>query len=155
MTLDRDHISDRLAAAGYIADRDIATALWLMEFLKRPLLLEGEAGVGKTEVAKALATVFGRRLIRLQCYEGIDASQALYEWNYSRQLIAVRAMDAGSSGCPVPLRNQRSNSPVPHPRSMRSVSSRCCSGVSPHGWSGAHAVRASAWISATPSVCSG
>src|SRR5678816_23853 len=77
MTLDRDHISDRLAAAGYVADRDIATALWLMEFLKRPLLLEGEAGVGKTEVAKALATVHGAELIRLQCYEGLDQNAAL------------------------------------------------------------------------------
>ena len=62
--------------------------------LDKPLLLEGEAGVGKTEVAKVLSSLLGRRLIRLQCYEGIDASQALYEWNYSRQLIAVRAMDA-------------------------------------------------------------
>src|SRR5712691_10582254 len=93
MTLDRDHISDRLAAAGYIADRDIATALWLMEFLKRPLLLEGEAGVGKTEVAKALAAVHGAELIRLQCYEGLDQNAALYEWNYQRQLLAIKARE--------------------------------------------------------------
>src|SRR6266581_3611040 len=93
MTLDRAHISDRLAAAGYIADRDIATALWLMEFLKRPLLLEGEAGVGKTEVAKALATVHGAELIRLQCYEGLDQNAALYEWNYQRQLLAIKARE--------------------------------------------------------------
>src|SRR6188474_504234 len=93
MTLDRDHISDRLAAAGYIADRDIATALWLMEFLKRPLLLEGEAGVGKTEVAKALATVHGAELIRLQCYEGLDQNAALYEWNYQRQLLAIKTRE--------------------------------------------------------------
>jgi len=91
--LDRDHISDRLAAAGYIADRDIATALWLMEFLKRPLLLEGEAGVGKTEVAKALATVHGAELIRLQCYEGLDQNAALYEWNYQRQLLAIKTRE--------------------------------------------------------------
>ena len=93
VTLDREHISDRLAAAGYISDRDIATALWLMEFLKRPLLLEGEAGVGKTEVAKALATVHGAELIRLQCYEGLDQNAALYEWNYQRQLLAIKTRE--------------------------------------------------------------
>jgi MoxR-like ATPase len=76
----------------YLADRGLATAIYLAVSLNKPLLLEGEAGVGKTEVAKALAGTLGRRLIRLQCYEGIDASQALYEWNYSRQLIAVRAL---------------------------------------------------------------
>ena len=70
----------------------MATAIYLAVSLDRPLLLEGEAGVGKTEVAKALASLLSRELIRLQCYEGIDASQALYEWNYSRQLIAVRTM---------------------------------------------------------------
>src|ERR1700736_2902022 len=93
MTLDRENISDKLAAVGYIADRDIATALWLMEFLKRPLLLEGEAGVGKTEVAKALAAVHGSELIRLQCYEGLDQNAALYEWNYQRQLLAIKARE--------------------------------------------------------------
>ena len=93
MTLDRENISDRLAAVGYVADRDIATALWLMEYLKRPLLLEGEAGVGKTEVAKALAAVHGTELIRLQCYEGLDQNAALYEWNYQRQLLAIKARE--------------------------------------------------------------
>src|SRR5262245_8593752 len=98
MTLNRDEISDRLAAVGYIADRDIATALWLMEYLKRPLLLEGEAGVGKTEVAKALAAVHEAELIRLQCYEGLDQNAALYEWNYQRQLLAIKAREgAGES----------------------------------------------------------
>ncbi len=76
----------------YLADRGLATAIYLAVSLDKPLLLEGEAGVGKTEVAKVLARLLGRELIRLQCYEGIDASQALYEWNYSKQLIAVRAM---------------------------------------------------------------
>src|SRR3984885_4696844 len=90
MTLDRENISDKLAAVGYIADRDIATALGLMEFLKRPLLLEGEAGVGKTEVAKALSAVHGAELIRLQCYEGLDQNGGLDEWNYQRQLLAIK-----------------------------------------------------------------
>jgi len=93
MILKREEISDKLAAAGYIADRDIATALWLMEFLKRPLLLEGEAGVGKTEVAKALSAVHGAELIRLQCYEGLDQNAALYEWNYQRQLLAIKTRE--------------------------------------------------------------
>ena len=91
MTLSRDEISDRLARVGYIADRDLSTALWLMDFLGRPLLIEGEAGVGKTEVAKALAEVHGTELIRLQCYEGLDQNAALYEWNYQRQLLAIKA----------------------------------------------------------------
>ncbi len=93
MEINRDTISDRLAAVGYIADRDIATALWLMDFLKRPLLLEGEAGVGKTEVAKALAAVHKAELIRLQCYEGLDQNAALYEWNYQRQLLAIKTRE--------------------------------------------------------------
>ena len=93
MTLNRDDISNRLAAVGYIADHDVATALWLMDFLKRPLLLEGEAGVGKTEVAKALAAVNGAELIRLQCYEGLDQNAALYEWNYQRQLLAIKTRE--------------------------------------------------------------
>jgi MoxR-like ATPase len=93
VSLDRDDISARLAAAGYVADRDLATALWLMAFLKRPLLLEGEAGVGKTEVAKALAAVHDTELIRLQCYEGLDQNAALYEWNYQRQLLAIKARE--------------------------------------------------------------
>src|SRR3974390_1439492 len=93
MTLKREEIVDKLAAAGYVADHDIATALWLMDFLKRPLLLEGEAGVGKTEVAKALAALNGAELIRLQCYEGLDQNAALYEWNYQRQLLAIRARE--------------------------------------------------------------
>jgi MoxR-like ATPase len=86
-------IAERLARVGYIADRDLSVALWLMDFLKRPLLLEGEAGVGKTEVGKALAAVHGAELIRLQCYEGLDQNAALYEWNYQRQLLAIKARE--------------------------------------------------------------
>jgi MoxR-like ATPase len=98
VTLSREQISDGLAAAGYIADRDLAAALSMMELLHRPLLLEGEAGVGKTEVAKALAALHGAELIRLQCYEGLDHHAALYEWNYQRQLLAIKAREgAGES----------------------------------------------------------
>jgi len=89
--LSREQIASRLADVGYIADMELATALSIMQLLKRPLLLEGEAGVGKTEVAKALAAVHGTELIRLQCYEGLDQSSALYEWNYQRQLLAIEA----------------------------------------------------------------
>jgi len=91
--MNRNDIAERLAGVGYIADRDLATALWLMDFLKRPLLLEGEAGVGKTEVGKALAAVHGAELIRLQCYEGLDQNAALYEWNYQRQLLAIKVRE--------------------------------------------------------------
>ncbi len=91
---DVDDLQGALARHAYLADHGLSTAIYLALSLGKPLLLEGEAGVGKTEVAKVLAELLGRRLIRLQCYEGIDASQALYEWNYARQLIAVRAMDA-------------------------------------------------------------
>ncbi len=87
----RDEIAKALAASGYIADNELATAISLMQLLRRPLLLEGEAGVGKTEVAKALAQVHATELIRLQCYEGLDQSSALYEWNYQRQLLAIEA----------------------------------------------------------------
>ncbi|MGJ4886272.1 MULTISPECIES: MoxR family ATPase [unclassified Bradyrhizobium] len=87
----RDDIAQSLSACGYIADGELATAITLMQLLRRPLLLEGEAGVGKTEVAKALACVHGTELIRLQCYEGLDQSSALYEWNYQRQLLAIEA----------------------------------------------------------------
>jgi MoxR-like ATPase len=93
MTIARETIAERLAGVGYVADRDLATALWLMDLLKRPLLLEGEAGVGKTEVAKALAALHGAELIRLQCYEGLDQNAALYEWNYQRQLLAIKARE--------------------------------------------------------------
>src|SRR5438876_4528244 len=91
---DVDGLQDALAHHAYLADRGLTTAIYLALSLGKPLLLEGEAGVGKTEVAKVLAELLDRKLIRLQCYEGIDASQALYEWNYARQLIAIRALDA-------------------------------------------------------------
>src|SRR5262249_34197604 len=85
-------LTDLLRYGGYLADRGLATALFVAMSLQRPVLLEGEVGVGKTEVAKVLAAVFGRKLIRLQCYEGIDTSQALYEWDYTRQMLQIRAL---------------------------------------------------------------
>jgi MoxR-like ATPase len=87
-----------LSGAGYVADRSLATAVTLALRLDRPLFLEGEAGVGKTEIAKVLAQTLGRRLIRLQCYEGLDVAAAVYEWNYARQMIEIRMAEAGGAG---------------------------------------------------------
>jgi MoxR-like ATPase len=87
-------VSRALGTHNYLADEGLATSVFLALTLKRPLLLEGEAGVGKTELAKVLATLTGGQLIRLQCYEGIDASQAVYDWDYSRQLLHLRAAEA-------------------------------------------------------------
>ena len=89
---DVGQLTDLLRQGGYLADRGLATALFVAMSLQRPILLEGEVGVGKTEVAKVLAAVFGRKLIRLQCYEGIDTNQALYEWDYTRQMLQIRAL---------------------------------------------------------------
>jgi MoxR-like ATPase len=89
---------DLLAKADYIADRSLATVLYLALRMGRPLFLEGEAGVGKTEIAKVLAASLGRRLIRLQCYEGLDISAAVYEWNYGAQMIAIRLAEAQGEG---------------------------------------------------------
>ncbi len=85
-----------LTGGRYVADRSLATALFLSLKLHRPLFLEGEAGVGKTEIAKVLAATLGRRLLRLQCYEGLDVASAVYEWNYSRQMIEIRLAEAAS-----------------------------------------------------------
>ena len=91
-----DELDSALAEASYLADRGLATALYLSLRLEKPLLLEGEAGVGKTEAAKAIATALGAPLIRLQCYEGLDIAHAVYEWNYARQLLHIRAAQAGT-----------------------------------------------------------
>jgi MoxR-like ATPase len=93
-----DELIEALRKQAYLADRGLATAIFLGISLNRPILLEGEAGVGKTEMAKALAAVFGSELIRLQCYEGLDANQALYEWDYTRQLLYVRALSEKEAG---------------------------------------------------------
>lgn len=89
-----DETQAALDRAGYVAGRDLATVVFLSLKLGRPLFLEGEAGVGKTEIAKALAAIFRRRLIRLQCYEGLDAASAVYEWNFPAQMVAIRTAEA-------------------------------------------------------------
>ena len=89
-----DETHELLGSADYVADRSLATALYLSLAMQRPLFLEGEAGVGKTEIAKVIAASLGRELIRLQCYEGLDIAQAAYEWNYSRQMIEIRLAEA-------------------------------------------------------------
>jgi MoxR-like ATPase len=91
-----DELEQALREADYLPDRGLSTALFLSLALEKPLLLEGEAGVGKTEAAKSLATALGARLIRLQCYEGLDVAHAVYEWNYPRQLLHIRAAQEGT-----------------------------------------------------------
>src|ERR671938_331702 len=91
-----EQLEGALHDASYLPDRGLATALYLSLRLEKPLLLEGEAGVGKTEAAKALSRILGARLIRLQCYEGLDVAHAVYEWNYSRQLLHIRAAQEGT-----------------------------------------------------------
>ena len=90
-------LREKLFTAGYIADEDVASLVWMALSLERPVLLEGEAGVGKTAVAAACARALGRPLLRLQCYEGLDLGQAVYEWNYSRQLLEIRLSEASST----------------------------------------------------------
>jgi MoxR-like ATPase len=92
-----DDTLDLLKGSGYVADRPLATVLFLALRLGRPLFLEGEAGVGKTEIAKVLSAALGRRLIRLQCYEGLDVASAVYEWNYAGQMMAIRLAEAGGT----------------------------------------------------------
>jgi MoxR-like ATPase len=91
-------LTEVLRGGGYLADRGLSTAVFVGLALDRPILLEGEVGVGKTEIAKVLASVLGRRLIRLQCYEGIDTNQALYEWDYARQMLQIRALSERGLG---------------------------------------------------------
>src|SRR3974377_586574 len=102
-----DDVSALLARHRYLADRSLATTIFLGLRLQKPLFLEGEAGVGKTEVAKVLATGLSRRLIRLQCYEGLDINHAVYEWNYARQILHIRLAEArGSQAAPPDLERE-------------------------------------------------
>ena len=91
-----ERLREQLFRAGYIADEDLASLVWMGLALERPLLLEGEAGVGKTAIASACARALNRPLLRLQCYEGLDLAQSVYEWNYSRQLLEIRLAEAGA-----------------------------------------------------------
>src|SRR6195952_837680 len=93
-----DGMLELLSSRGYLAERSLATVTYLSLRMGRPLFLEGEAGVGKTEIAKVLAHVLGRQLIRLQCYEGLDIASAVYEWNYQRQMIEIRLAEAEGGG---------------------------------------------------------
>jgi MoxR-like ATPase len=93
-----EDLQQALAAHDYVADRPLATAIFLALKLRKPLLLEGEAGVGKTEVAKTLARMLDRHLIRLQCYEGLDVNTTIYEWNYTRQMLQIRLLERGEAG---------------------------------------------------------
>src|SRR5215203_4505985 len=92
-----DGMLELLTSRGYLAERSLATVTYLALRLGRPLFLEGEAGVGKTEIAKVLSAALGRRLIRLQCYEGLDVASAVYEWNYAGQMMAIRLAEAGGA----------------------------------------------------------
>ena len=98
--MDIDGLDRRARGTGYLADRGLATALSLAVALRRPLLLEGEAGVGKTEAARALAQIFSASFVRLQCYEGIDVYTAVYDWNYGKQLLAIRSAEAAGERTP-------------------------------------------------------
>src|SRR5215213_9895494 len=91
------HLQTALADQRYVCDHSLATALFLALKLGRPLFLEGEAGTGKTEIAKVLSDTLGRRLVRLQCYEGLDVGSAVYEWNYPRQMLEIRMAEASGS----------------------------------------------------------
>ncbi len=109
-----------LAGGDYIAERSLATALFLALKMERPLFLEGEAGVGKTEVAKVVARTLGRRLVRLQCYEGLDIASAVYEWNYPRQMLEIRLAEAAS----LMKDGEPANSPSVRSTNMSSVWTR-------------------------------
>ena len=120
-----DDTTARLLAHDYVADRQLATVLYLALRLQRPLFLEGEPGTGKTEIARTLAAMLGRPLIRLQCYEGLDLSSAAYEWNYGRQMMEIRLAERdaalhGAAGRERPCAPQaQSRSPKPCPTARR------------------------------------
>ncbi|MBM4185720.1 MAG: MoxR family ATPase [Gemmatimonadetes bacterium] len=119
-----DAVQRALAATGYLADTDLATALYLALRLERPLFLEGEAGVGKTELARALAGVTGAEMIRLQCYEGIDQATALYEWDYPRQMLEIRRQESEARPTGQPPQNIFSESFLIERPLLRAIRSR-------------------------------
>ena len=127
---DVETLARRLAAVDYLVDEGLATSMFLSLALPQPLLLEGEAGVGKTEAGKSLAAVLDTPLIRLQCYEGIDAAEALYEWNYPRQLLSIRLAEASGTaaarGGPVRPRLPDPPAAAARARASRARGRRCC-----------------------------
>ena len=127
---DVETLARRLAGVDYLVDEGLATSMFLSLRLPQPLLLEGEAGVGKTEAAKSLAAVLDTPLIRLQCYEGIDAAEALYEWNYPRQLLSIRLADAerldAERGGAVRPRLPDPAAAAAGARASRPAARRCC-----------------------------
>src|SRR3990172_9807350 len=112
-----DDTAALLSRADYVAERSLATALFLALKMERPVFLEGEAGVGKTEIAKVLAGTLERRLVRLQCYEGLDISSAVYEWNYPRQMIEIRLAEASG-------KIHEASGQVPHASALANKTSR-------------------------------
>lgn len=133
-----DSLAAALQQAGYFADRRLATAVFLSLKLQRPLLLEGEPGVGKTELAKALAAALARPLIRLQCYDGLELREALYEWNYAAQLLHMRAKELRAptlgTGVPaLPLQGAASSEPTPLPAVQPGAGQTGAAAVSPEG----------------------
>ena len=128
-----DAVVDALASRSYLADRSLATVLYLALELGKPLLLEGEAGVGKTELAKVTADALGARLIRLQCYEGIDVAHALYDWAYAKQMLYIRTLEATGHAArhrraarPVRPAVPRAPAAARRDRQRRSACRRCC-----------------------------
>src|SRR5213080_3169335 len=125
-------LQELMEAADYVTDAPIATSVYLAMRLQKPLLIEGPAGVGKTEVAKVMARMLGTNLIRLQCYEGLDASTALYEWNYQKQLLHIKLEEAGHNNRAMDERSTRSSPSLSccgahsSRRSRRTLSRPCC-----------------------------
>ena len=149
MLLDHDTLSQQLRDRKYFADEGLLTAVRLAVALGRPLLLEGEPGVGKTQISHVLADALGRELIRLQCYEGIDVSQVLYEWDYPKQLLSLRAAEVEGTAVGEPLRRASSSSSARCCARCAARPAPCCSSTRSTGRTASS--RRSCWSSSTAS----